>query len=58
MTNATLRWNDERVCLDNVTIVVPKGKTVVLTGSVGAGKSSVLAALTNQMLLDSGTVSL
>ena len=54
--NATLRWTEDSICLKDVTMTIEKGKTVVVTGSVGAGKSSLLGALTNQMLLDHGSV--
>ena len=32
--SANFRWSDE-VCLKNINLVVPKGRTVVITGSVG-----------------------
>ena len=54
--NATLRWTEDSISLKDVTMTLEKGKTVVVTGSVGAGKSSLLGALTNQMLLDNGSV--
>ena len=56
--DASLEWNTDEPCLHNINMKIRPGQTVVVTGSVGAGKSSILGALTNQMTLTSGTVSL
>merc|ERR1711892_288406 len=60
MASVTLKWNnsDESEALKEVSIKVNQGDTCVLTGHVGAGKTSVLSALTNQMYLTSGHVSI
>jgi len=44
--------------LFDVSILVPKGSLVGVCGAVGAGKSSLIAAVLGQMKLDSGSVAL
>ena len=55
---ACLEWNANQPCLKYINMKVETGQTVVITGAVGAGKSSVLGALTNQMTLASGSVAI
>lgn len=43
--NLTFRYIDNQVILDGLSLFVPAGKTLVITGSSGAGKSSILKIL-------------
>ena len=65
--NASLSWDSSPtgdnatelgITLKKVNLSVKQGTTVVLAGQVGAGKSSVFGALTNQMNLIEGSVEL
>lgn len=44
--------------LFDIDIIVPKGSLVGICGAVGAGKSSLIAAVLGQMKLDKGSVSM
>jgi ABC-type multidrug transport system fused ATPase/permease subunit len=57
ITNADLSWNSEdESVLKEINLFVRKGEVVCLTGAVGCGKSSIFGALTNQMVLQKGSV--
>jgi ATP-binding cassette subfamily C protein CydD len=52
----TLRHDDGRVALDNVSFRIARGERVALRGASGAGKSSVLALLAGFVTPTSGTI--
>ena len=51
ISGATFGWGGEErdECLRNVNVVVPRGARVAICGSVGAGKSSLLACMLGEM---------
>ncbi|GBF90620.1 hypothetical protein Rsub_03192 [Raphidocelis subcapitata] len=55
LENATFAWREtQRAVLHDVTCSVPAGRLTVVVGEVGAGKSSVLAALLGELRLSRG----
>ncbi|KAF0713344.1 hypothetical protein As57867_004380, partial [Aphanomyces stellatus] len=58
MTNATLSWqaNAPSISLVGLNLSIAPGSLVMVVGSVGAGKSSLLSAILGDMHLVSGTV--
>ncbi|KAF0756829.1 hypothetical protein AaE_004475, partial [Aphanomyces astaci] len=56
--NATLSWKaDSPPCLASINVTIAPGSLVIVVGSVGAGKSSLLSALLGEMHLVCGSVS-
>ena len=48
---SSFRWSleDEKPCLQEISLSIKKGKLVAVVGSVGAGKSSLLSAILGEM---------
>ncbi|XP_022081543.1 ATP-binding cassette sub-family C member 9-like [Acanthaster planci] len=51
-------WDPEgsQPCLSDIDVEIPKGKLTMVVGSVGSGKSSILAAMLGEMTTVSGQV--
>ena len=51
ITDRSFKWSteDEKPCLDSISLSVKKGSLVAVVGQVGAGKSSLLAAMLGEM---------
>ncbi|NXV78507.1 MRP6 protein, partial [Atlantisia rogersi] len=47
--NGTFCWSREAVCLQRIDLTVPQGSLLAVVGQVGAGKSSLLAALLGEL---------
>lgn len=59
--HATYSWSNEAdstVTLSDVTLTVPKGALCILVGTVGSGKSSLLAAMLGEMHCVRGTAAM
>ncbi|OQV17373.1 Canalicular multispecific organic anion transporter 2 [Hypsibius exemplaris] len=57
MIDATLSWGrEEPVCLKNVNLKIKEGELCAVVGQVGAGKSSLVAAMLGLMEKQSGKV--
>ena len=56
--NVTLHPADDRnrCILNNITIEASQGSLVVLTGPIGSGKSSVLAAINKEVVVSEGSI--
>ena len=53
MSNASFSWYDDHCCLSSLNINIQPGTFIGIVGSVGSGKSSLLAAILGEMnLLD------
>ena len=55
--NLSKKFNDRKI-LDNVSLTVGRGEVVLLLGSSGVGKSTLLRVLNNLESIDEGTVEL
>lgn len=55
LTNVTKRYHD-RAVVDNLTLTIPVGETLVLLGTSGCGKTTTLKILNRLIDADSGTV--
>ena len=51
ITDRSFKWSteDEKPCLDSISLSVKKGSLVAVVGQVGSGKSSLLAAMLGEM---------
>merc|ERR1719189_491266 len=51
MTDASFGWStdDQKICLENVSLDIPKGSLIAVVGQVGSGKSSLLSAILGEM---------
>jgi len=59
MKDASFTWNKGDACvLKNLNIKVKKGHIVMVVGSVGSGKSSLLQSALGETVLESGEVKL
>ena len=47
---------DGRTILDNVNLVIPKGKIIGLLGKNGAGKSTIIKSINDLLTIDSGEI--
>jgi ATP-binding cassette subfamily C (CFTR/MRP) protein 4 len=54
MSNASFSWNNEIPCLSSLDLTIKQGTFVGIVGPVGSGKSSLLAAILDEMNLISG----
>lgn len=56
--NATMRpARDANIVLHEVNLIIEKGSTIMITGAVGTGKSTLLKAILGEITCDCGTVS-
>ena len=51
LDNASFRWSsdDQKLCLQNISLEIPKRSLVAIVGQVGSGKSSLLSAMLGEM---------
>ena len=51
LDNASFRWSsdDQKICLQNISLEIPKRSLVAIVGQVGSGKSSLLSAMLGEM---------
>jgi ABC-type transport system involved in cytochrome bd biosynthesis fused ATPase/permease subunit len=51
MTHASFGWStdDKKICLENISLAIPKKSLVAVVGQVGSGKSSLLSAILGEM---------
>lgn len=56
LTKVSASWTSNNQTLRNVSLRIPPGKLCVITGQVGAGKSSLLQLLLGELPSQSGTV--
>ncbi|KAH9181750.1 hypothetical protein AeNC1_016275, partial [Aphanomyces euteiches] len=57
LVHATLAWQSTPpICLSNLTLTIAPGSLVMVVGSVGAGKSSLISAILGEMHLVQGSV--
>uniref|UniRef100_A0A2S2N821 ATP-binding cassette sub-family B member 6 n=1 Tax=Schizaphis graminum TaxID=13262 RepID=A0A2S2N821_SCHGA len=54
--NVTFSYQPERIVLQNVSFVVPPGKTLALVGPSGSGKSTIVRLLFRFFDIDSGSI--
>ena len=54
--DGTFAWGDAAACLRDISMRIPKGSLVAITGKTGCGKTSFLAALMGEMNRLSGVV--
>ena len=59
VTEATLTWEDcdTKPTLRNMSFKIPQGSLVAIVGSVGSGKSSLLAGILGEMAKTGGSIS-
>ncbi|MBO0952155.1 ABC transporter ATP-binding protein [Fibrella forsythiae] len=57
LTNVTKRYHD-RAVVDNLTLTIPAGETLVLLGTSGCGKTTTLKMLNRLIDADSGTIAI
>lgn len=54
--NVTFSYQPERIVLQNISFVVPPGKTLALVGPSGSGKSTIVRLLFRFFDVDSGSI--
>ena len=59
VTEATLTWEDSgaKPTLRNLSFKIPQGSLVAIVGTVGSGKSSLLAGILGEMAKTGGSIS-
>ncbi|XP_022166667.1 probable multidrug resistance-associated protein lethal(2)03659 isoform X2 [Myzus persicae] len=59
ISNATAKWSDTQTyyTLDNINLTVKPGRLVAIIGPVGAGKSSLIQAILQELPLTAGDIS-
>ena len=55
--HGTFAYNNEKVILDDLDLVIPKGQKIALFGRNGSGKSTLLKLLAGYLALEKGTIS-
>ncbi len=55
--HGTFAYNNEKVILDDIDLVIPKGQKIALFGRNGSGKSTLLKLLAGYLALEKGTIS-
>ncbi|XP_016663044.1 probable multidrug resistance-associated protein lethal(2)03659 [Acyrthosiphon pisum] len=60
VSNATAKWSNTQTdnTLDNINLTVKPGRLVAIIGPVGAGKSSLIQAILQELPLSEGNISL
>ncbi|XP_035829636.1 multidrug resistance-associated protein 1-like, partial [Aplysia californica] len=58
ITDGSFAWatSDEKNCLKNIDLTIPRGRLVAVVGMVGAGKSALLSAILGEMEKVTGEV--
>jgi ABC-type multidrug transport system fused ATPase/permease subunit len=56
VNDGTFEWDLYKPVLENISINIPRGELVLITGTVGSGKSSLLSCLLGEMPKTSGSV--
>lgn len=56
LKNVTFSYDDERIILKNISMDIPKGKTVAIMGGSGSGKTTLLRLITGQYQPQKGSV--
>lgn len=54
--NIHFSWHEDRLILDDVSVVIPKGKITAIMGPSGSGKTTLLSILSTQVKPQSGKV--
>jgi len=54
--NVTFSYQPDRIVLQNISFVVPPGKTLALVGPSGSGKSTIVRLLFRFFDVDSGSI--
>ncbi|XP_027849264.2 probable multidrug resistance-associated protein lethal(2)03659 isoform X1 [Aphis gossypii] len=59
MSNASAKWTDGQIdnTLENINLTVTPGRLVAIIGRVGAGKSSLIQAILQELPLSGGSIS-
>lgn len=56
LRNASFGWMGHKDIIENITVDIPRNKTIVITGASGSGKSTLCRALAGEIPFSSGTV--
>ncbi|CAH1738398.1 unnamed protein product [Aphis gossypii] len=59
ISNATAKWSDSQIenTLDNINLIIRPGRLAAIIGPVGAGKSSLIQAILQELPLSEGNIS-
>ncbi len=58
MENGNFSWEQDTETLKDINLKVKDGELVAIVGSVASGKSSLLSALLNELVKNSGRVNI